>query len=103
MGEQMTFPESWEEFKKIYAFKDEEWIYTNGAELIPTFRVEQWFEHIVELRYEIEREIVNRINENKGITLYSCDPSKNTECKKNGCYITGGECHLTSHKEYSEE
>lgn len=32
--------------------------------------------------------------------LYLCDPEKNTQCRKNECYINGGECHLTSRKEF---
>ena len=29
--------------------------------------------------------------------VYECDPDKNTDCRKTGCYINGGECHLTRH------
>ena len=36
--------------------------------------------------------------------LYECDPKKNTQCPKSrNCYLNGGPCHLTSHKEYSKE
>ena len=45
-GDQMTFPNTWEEFEKIYGFTDKEEIYTNGSRLIPSFRVEQWLEHL---------------------------------------------------------
>lgn len=48
MSEQMTFPNTWEEFEKSYGFDDEEQIYTNGSRLIPTFRVKQWLEHLPE-------------------------------------------------------
>ena len=41
----MIFPNTIEEYFKDYAFIDEERIYTNGSELIPTFRVKQWEEH----------------------------------------------------------
>lgn len=41
----MTFPDTWEEFKDEYGFVDKEEVYTNGAMLIPTFRVDQWMEH----------------------------------------------------------
>ena len=27
--------------------------------------------------------------------IYECDPSKNTVCTKEHCYINGGECHKT--------
>lgn len=35
--------------------------------------------------------------------LYECDPEKNTECRKTGCYINGGECRHTTHAEYVKE
>lgn len=41
----MQFPETFKEFAKSYGFKDSKEIYTNGSELIPVFRVEQWLEH----------------------------------------------------------
>lgn len=28
-------------------------------------------------------------------TLYPCDPEKNTECSKRGCFINGGPCSKT--------
>lgn len=46
MKEQMTFPNTWEEFEQSYGFDDEEQIYTNGSRLIQTFRVKQWLEHL---------------------------------------------------------
>ena len=45
MADMMTFPDTFEEFIKEYEFKDKEEIYTNGAELIPSFRVMQAWEH----------------------------------------------------------
>lgn len=44
----MTFPETMEEFLAEYSFKDSEEIYTNGAMLIPVFRVKQMIEHYME-------------------------------------------------------
>lgn len=41
----MTFPDTFEEFIKEYEFKDKEEIYTNGVELIPSFRVMQAWEY----------------------------------------------------------
>lgn len=46
MADLMTFPNTWEEYERSYGFTDTEEIYTNGARLIPSFRVEQWLEHI---------------------------------------------------------
>lgn len=47
-GEQMDFPDTFDEFAKDYGFKDKDEVYTNGSELIPVFRVKQWLEHIKE-------------------------------------------------------
>ena len=45
MSEEMKFPDTLDEFIKQYSFIDEEQIYTNGSELIQTFRIKQWEEH----------------------------------------------------------
>ena len=39
----MAFPETFKEFAEEWGFVDN--YYTNGVELIPVFRVEQWLEH----------------------------------------------------------
>lgn len=45
MGDQMSFPDTIEEFLEQYSFKDRKEEYTNGAKLIPVFRVLQALEH----------------------------------------------------------
>ena len=45
MSDMMTFPAIFDEFAEQYKIVDTEQIYTNGAELIPIFRVKQWLEH----------------------------------------------------------
>lgn len=45
MNDMMTFPETVEEFMYKYKITDTEQIYTNGAELVPIFRMKQWFDH----------------------------------------------------------
>lgn len=45
-GEVMTFPDSVEEFMEQYKIVDSEQVYTNGAELVPIFRMRQWFDHL---------------------------------------------------------
>ena len=45
MADRMAFPNTMKEFIESFSFKDSEEVYTNGAELIPVFRVEQGFEH----------------------------------------------------------
>lgn len=34
---------------------------------------------------------------------YPCDPEKNRDCSKTGCYINGGECRHTLNREYRRE
>lgn len=45
MAEAMTFPETIKEFLEQYKITDTEHVYTNGTDLIPIFRVLQWYEH----------------------------------------------------------
>lgn len=33
--------------------------------------------------------------------IWMCDPRKNTECKKTGCYLVGGPCRCTTKEEYA--
>ena len=33
--------------------------------------------------------------------FYRCIPELNKECKKNNCYINGGECETTIYKKYT--
>lgn len=35
--------------------------------------------------------------------IYYCDPIKNKECSHSGCFLSGGSCYLTKHKEYSPD
>ena len=46
MSDMMTFPATVEEFMEQYKIVDSEKVYTNGADLIPIFRMMQWFEHV---------------------------------------------------------
>ena len=45
-GDVMQFPKTVEEFMEEYKVVDTEHVYTNGTELVPIFRMEQWFEYI---------------------------------------------------------
>lgn len=57
----MEFPEAFELFISQYKFKDKEEVYTNGSDLIPTFRVMQGWEHYTQkLRDKQSREIMAR-------------------------------------------
>ena len=67
MGEKMSFPDSFEEFLHQYSFIDDQEVYTNGAELIPVFRVMQAWEHWTDgIKYNIDniRECVAIISNN---------------------------------------
>lgn len=47
MSDVMTFPKTVEEFMENYKVVDTEWIYmSKGAELVPIFRMRQWFGHL---------------------------------------------------------
>ena len=46
MADLMTFPNTVDEFMEKYKITDTEQVYTNGAELVPIFRMKQWFEHL---------------------------------------------------------
>lgn len=45
MSDMQTFPETVDEFMEHYKIIDTEQVYTNGVELVPIFRMKQWFEH----------------------------------------------------------
>lgn len=45
MGDCMKFPDTVEEFMEQYKVTDYKQVYTNGTELVPIFRMKQWFEH----------------------------------------------------------
>lgn len=62
MADRMEFPKTMKEFIDNFSFKDTEEVYTNGAELIPVFRVEQALEHYEkEIRAAAIDEFAHRI------------------------------------------
>ena len=56
MADMMIFPDYFMDFIKEYSFNDEKEIYTNGADLISVFRVEQAWDHY---RFQIQNAIDN--------------------------------------------
>ena len=56
MADMMTFPDTWEEYEKIYGFNDVDQVYINGSRLIPSFRVKQWLDHIAGFRTKLQTE-----------------------------------------------
>ena len=66
MSDMMTFPDTWEEFEKSYGLTDNEEVYTNGARLIPSFRVKQWLDHLPSVQLELannSKELENKNGE----------------------------------------
>ena len=48
MSDRMTFPDTVEEFMEQYKVVDTDGVYmSKGAELVPIFRMKQWFEHLL--------------------------------------------------------
>lgn len=63
MADKMEFPKTMREFIVNYSFKDSAEVYTNGAELVPVFRVEQALEHYEkEIRNKALDEFAERLN-----------------------------------------
>lgn len=52
MSEIMMFPDTVEEFMEQYKITDTEHAYTNGTEMVPIFRMKQWFEHLQAITQE---------------------------------------------------
>ena len=86
MSDMMTFPDTWEEFEKLYGFNDVEEIYTNNSRLIPSFRVKQWLDHLPSVQPELSNnspeldkeigELISREEAIKAVKFYEtfCDP-----------------------------
>lgn len=96
MADMMTFPNTWEEFEEQYGITDREQIYTNGARLIPSFRVKQWLDHIAEQTepqtdeptmdeyykdhdefYDCDRYVITN---DEGERAYNCIGCERTDC-----------------------
>ena len=70
MDECMRFPDTVEEFMEQYKVVDKEGIYmSKGSELVPIFRMDQWFEH--------EKAQLSREGTTKG-TTFSCSHENDT-------------------------
>ena len=68
MADLMTFPNTVEEFMEQYKITDTEQIYTNGADLVPIFRMKQWFEHCSERKKG--KWVAVKVG--NGMTRYTC-------------------------------
>lgn len=54
MAEQAIFPDTVDEFMEQYKITDTDKVYTNGTDLVPIFRMKQWFEHLSEEDDEVQ-------------------------------------------------
>lgn len=89
MADKIKFPKTMKEFIDSYSFKDKEEIYTNGAELIPVFRVEQALEHYKkEIRNKAIDEFAEQLKERiLGMQMVELQGEDVCPCRE-----TGEEC-----------
>ena len=83
MYNSMIFPATVDEFMEEYKVVDSEHVYSNGTEMVPIFRMKQWFEHEANHNAELGKmEIVRckdckhwnlQVGNVKGDGLGSCD------------------------------
>ena len=74
----------------------------NGQEYEITYVLEGWEglkDNVVALGIKRHRKETGL----ERIKAYPCDPKKNKDCKKTGCYERGGPCKLTLNPEYAKE
>lgn len=83
MGDMMTFPDTVEEFMEQYKIVDTEKIYSNGIELVPIFRMKQWFEH-EKVQAEALHDLIEGRFNIQAKPLVRCMNCKYCEVAKNG-------------------
>lgn len=81
MADAMTFPKTVDEFMEQYKIVDVEEVYTNGAELVPIFRMKQWFEHS-----DKHGKWHNRYYYRKASNSYDCEVFVCGECQAEFSY-----------------
>ena len=55
MNDAMSFPATVEEFMEQYKIVDCDHVYSNGMEMVPIFRMKQWFEHEANHNAEVSK------------------------------------------------
>ena len=85
MSDMMTFPDTWEEFEKSYGFTDNEEVYTNGARLIPSFRVKQWLDHLPSVQPQKQKGLWIDIKHTFMTKCSVCDWINNDDSSYNFC------------------
>lgn len=73
-GETMKFPTKFDEFIEQYKITDTEQIYTNGADLIPVFRVKQWEDN--RLKLYVPRSEAHNLYFEKSVLEMALDTAK---------------------------
>lgn len=95
MTDMMQFPDSVDEFMEKYKIIDTEQVYTNGAELVPIFRMRQWFERKPEQRWIPVTERCPEDLEEVNVTWVNHDPEpyydfvKDKPCSGSAVYYKG--------------
>lgn len=54
----------------------------------------------------VDRHYIEKVDERKYVEVsgvYFCDPDRNGECKKRGCFKNGGPCRLTTDVRFRQE
>ena len=86
----MEFPVIVEEFMEQYKIVDSDHVYTNGSELVPIFRMRQWFEHLDSaiktnadrIRSMTNEELAEFVENPNGKPWYRCGECKWESCKE---------------------
>lgn len=67
----MMFPKTLDEFIRKYQLRDNKEIYTNGAMLLPVFRLKQWIE-VADVRPVVRGQWVPVSNDDEDEGIYKC-------------------------------
>ena len=73
MADKMDFPDTVEEFMEQYKVVDTDGVYmSKGSELVPIFRMRQWFEQLPSAQTDLITKIQNGIKATDADDVYSC-------------------------------
>lgn len=83
MSDCMSFPATFDEFAEQYKIVDSKEVYTNGTELIPIFRVNQWLRHCRKKRTPV-KPVMKDFHEDISFLAHSCPTCGNkiVDCHK---------------------
>ena len=66
------FPATVEEWMESNKIVDTEHIYTNGSEMVPIFRMRQWFQHVATIKPRPRGRWINH-RKDRGHNIADCD------------------------------